>query len=130
MPSSIHRHFDWRRTLARALVAATMLGATGCFKATFISDPSVVRGEMHDEWTSFFVFGLVGTEHVDVREYCRGAVAEVRTGANAGTVVVSVVTLGIYTPRKVYVTCAARPGAPSERPASPDDSPHEEEASR
>jgi len=31
----------------------------------------------------------------------------VRTGANFGTGFLSVITLGIYTPHKVYVTCAA-----------------------
>jgi hypothetical protein len=34
-------------------------------------------------------------------------VAQVQTGANFGTGLVSILTIGIYTPRKVYVTCAA-----------------------
>jgi hypothetical protein len=32
-------------------------------------------------------------------------VARVRTGGNFATGLVSFVTIGIYTPRKVYVTC-------------------------
>jgi len=97
------------RALALLAVAGTALLESGCYKATFI-DPNAVRGAEHDEWTDFFLFGLVGTEEYDVRQFCRGPVAMVRTGANFGTGVVSLVTLGIYTPRKVYVTCAAAPG--------------------
>lgn len=78
----------------------------GCYKASFHRDPSVLRGEEHDEWSDFFVFGLVGEETYDVHRFCSDEVAEVRTGGNFGTGVVSVATLGIYTPRKVYVTCA------------------------
>jgi hypothetical protein len=94
--------------LRGAACAALAVTASGCYKATFVRDPQAMRGEEHDEWTSFFLFGLVGTERVDVHEFCpSGNVAMVRTGGNFGTGLVSGLTLGIYTPRKVYVTCAA-----------------------
>jgi hypothetical protein len=80
----------------------------GCYKATFYRDPQMTSGVAHEEWTDFFLFGLVGNEVVDVEKYCpANSVAMVRTGANLGTGLVGVVTLGIYTPHKVYVTCAA-----------------------
>jgi hypothetical protein len=78
----------------------------GCYKASFYRDPSVVRGREHDEWSDFFVFGTVGKQDYDVSQFCPAEVAEVRTGGNFATGLVSVVTIGIYTPRKVYVTCA------------------------
>jgi Bor protein len=85
-----------------------MLCATGCYKATFIRDPNVQRGAQYDEWVSFFVFGLVGEQRIDVHQFCPdGRVAEIQTGANFGTGIVTALTLGIYAPRKVYVTCAA-----------------------
>jgi hypothetical protein len=97
------------RTTAGLLLCALALG--GCYKATFIRDPQAVRGEEHDEWTSFFIFGLVGEQTLDVHQFCPdGRVAEVQTGANFLTGLVSLVTIGIYTPRKVYVTCAAGSG--------------------
>lgn len=108
-----------RTALVRgATCAALALTASGCYKATFIRDPQAVKGEEHDEWTSFFIFGLAGTAHIDVHEFCpSGNVAQVRTGGNFGTGLVSVLTFGIYTPRKVYVTCAAdqRTGAVAPR---------------
>lgn len=94
-----------RRTLLVLLFAIT---ASGCYKATFMSNPSVVRGQDYDQWNSFFLWGLVGEETLDVRQFCGGGqVAQVRTGANVLTGLVSVVTLGIYAPRMAYVWCAA-----------------------
>jgi hypothetical protein len=82
--------------------------STGCYKATFIRDSSAVRGVEHDEWTNFFLFGLVNEQTIDVHQFCpNGKVAQVQTGANFATGLVSFLTIGIYTPRKVYVTCAA-----------------------
>lgn len=88
------------------LFCALALGATGCYRATFIRDPSATRGVEKDKWADFFIFGLVGEESFNARDFCPdGRVAEVRTGGNFGTGLVSFLTLGIYAPRKVYVTC-------------------------
>jgi hypothetical protein len=105
------------RRFAIALAAgALLLSASGCYKATFYKNPAVTKGEEHEEWTDFFVFGTVGSEQVDVRKFCpTGDVAVVRTGGNVGTGLVGALTIGIYTPRKVYVTCAANGPAPSAR---------------
>jgi hypothetical protein len=94
-----------------AVWAACALALSGCYKATFIRDPEAVRGVERDEWVSFWVFGLVGEETFDVRQYCPdGRVAQVQTGGNFGTGIVGILTLGIYTPRKLWVTCAADSG--------------------
>ena len=93
-----------------------MLAASGCYKATFYQNPNVVKGVEHEEWTDFFVFGIVGTQQVDVRQFCpTGDVAMVRTGGNFGTGLIGAITLGIYTPRKVYVSCAATGPSPAAR---------------
>jgi hypothetical protein len=92
----------------RGAAVALLVLSTGCYKATFIRDSNAVRGVEHDEWTNFFLFGLVNEQTIDVHQFCpNGKVAQVQTGANFGTGLVSVLTIGIYTPRKVYVTCAA-----------------------
>lgn len=95
--------------LAGALAA--LLGLAGCYKATFYQNPNAVAGARHERWSTFFIFGLVGNERFDVRDFCGPeSIAEVRTGGNFATGLVSLVTIGIYTPRKVYITCAAKPG--------------------
>lgn len=99
----------------RSILAVLVFGSlsNGCFKATFVADPaSVDREPTYEEWTDFYVFGLVGDERIDASRTCPGGVARVRTGANFVTGLVSVVTIGIYTPRKVYLTCYPPPLAP------------------
>jgi len=93
--------------LTSLALALTLLGTSACYRATFYRDPSVTRAAEHEQWTDFFIFGLVGSEDFDVHQFCpSGDVAVVQTGGNFGTGIVSVLTIGIYTPRKVYVTCA------------------------
>jgi len=83
------------------------IALSGCYRATFIRDPQAVRGVEHDRWNHFFIFGLVGEADVDVRQFCPdGRVAEVSTQESFLNGLVGIVTLGIYAPRTVYVTCA------------------------
>jgi hypothetical protein len=102
--------FDKTKGMQRWLALLLLLGLAGCYRASFYTDPKLVRGLEHDQWTDFFIFGLVGTEEIDVRSFCEGKpIAEVKTGANFATSFVSAITIGIYTPHKVYVTCGASP---------------------
>jgi hypothetical protein len=95
------------KRLGRVALVAAMLAATGGFKATFIRDPNAVKGTEHDMWESFFLWGLVNEQDVNVRQFCPdGRVAQVVTGGDFLTGLVGLVTLGIYAPRKVWVTCA------------------------
>jgi hypothetical protein len=104
---------------AGAGIIAALLLATlpGCFTYTF-RDKRFEAGEKHDEWRSFFLFGIVGESEVNVSEFCpNGDAAEVAVGTNGGTWLVSWLTLGIYTPDKVYVTCSAGPAETDETAA-------------
>jgi Bor protein len=111
---------------SRAVWAACALALGGCYKATFIRDPQAIKGVEQDRWVSFWLWGLVNEETFDVHEFCPdGRVAQVQTGGNFGTGIVSALTLGIYAPRKVWVTCAAdgagtRPAARLELIADPE----------
>jgi hypothetical protein len=105
----MHTTIHLRAALERCLLVVALAAVGGCYKATFIQ-PKTVAGVEHDEWTDFFLFGLVGQEERDISGYCSSDVARLRTGGNFATGLVSVVTFGIYTPRKVYVTCADSTG--------------------
>ncbi len=94
---------------ARHLFAAlTVAVLGGCWRAEAREPRSPpAAGIEHTQWTNFFVFGALGEESFDVREVCPSGAASVRTGGNAATVLVSVVTLFVYTPRVINVQCAA-----------------------
>lgn len=91
-----------------------LLVLSGCGFTYHYRNLNVPRGEEHDQWASFFLFGIVGHYELDVRELCRGEVAEITSGTNFLTWLVSTLTLGIYSPRKVNVWCAGPEGTRQE----------------
>jgi len=105
----------WRAKIGLALALATLSSTAGCYKATFVEDPSAAKREpTHEEWSNHYVFGLVGDKEYDTRQWCPDGVSMARTGGNVGTSALTIVTLGIYAPRKVYVTCAGSQVASAE----------------
>jgi hypothetical protein len=95
-----------RKSCWPLLAALTAWGSAGC-TATF-TNPGVKAGEEHTEWSSYFLVGAIGKAEVDVRDYCpTGRAQRVRFGENLATLGVSLITIGIYTPRRVVVTCEA-----------------------
>jgi hypothetical protein len=66
-------------------------------------------------WTSTWIFGLVEAKPIDVRSDCPGGVALVETQMTFVNGVATVLTLGIWVPRTVTITCA---GAAATLPAS------------
>ena len=95
------------KRLGRAALLAALLGAAGCYKATFIRDTNAVKGVEHDKWLDYWLWGLVNEQDIDVKQFCPdGRVAQVVTGGDFLSGLVNFVTIGIYAPRKVWVTCA------------------------
>src|SRR2546422_11666560 len=96
------------KRLGRVALLAVMLGAAGCYKATFIRDPNAVKGMEQDRWLDFWLWGLVNEQEMDVKKFCPdGRGAQGGTGGNFGTGIGTLLTLGIYAPREGYVTCAS-----------------------
>ena len=96
-----------RRTLrTAAVVGITTLFTTGCFKAT-LSDARFQHGAERDVWVDQYVFGLVGSPELDVREYCGAQPARVGLFENGWSFAVTLLTLGLYTPRVATIACAA-----------------------
>lgn len=65
--------------------------------------PVVVR----HAWTATWLWGLVPAEEIDVTSQCQNGVATVETQQSFMNGVVGLVTLGIYDPRDVKITCAS-----------------------
>ncbi len=84
---------------------------SGCALSGCAAAPS--RGAVsatHDHWLSGYVLGIWGKAELDVRDDCpKTGATSVRVGATWTTLVVTVVTLGIYAPREVRVYCRAHP---------------------
>ena len=78
--------------------------ALGCAATT------PVASAPHRHWVPGYVFAIWGKAELDVRDDCpTTAAASVRVDTTWTTLLVSVVTLGMYTPREVRVTCQVAP---------------------
>ncbi|HEY5960741.1 MAG TPA: hypothetical protein VIV60_29505 [Polyangiaceae bacterium] len=70
------------------------------------SVPSSPPVDENVHWAHYYLFGFLGREQLDLRDYCTtSSVASVRFASDPLTLLVSFATLGIYVPRSVTVTC-------------------------
>ena len=91
-----------KRVMATLLCAA--LG-TGCFNVTYQNPTLPPNGIVHEGTSSFFILALVGDERIPVYQLCPGGVSSIETGLSFGDLVLTVITIGIYTPRSYAVAC-------------------------
>lgn len=82
----------------RTALAAVCLGLAAC------AAPS---SDVRRVWLPAYGFGAFGGGDVDVRDVCAsGRASELSVGSTWRTLGVSVVTLGVYTPREARLRCA------------------------
>lgn len=107
------RSLTFRSILSVVQIPALAVGmffASGCFRTTAIipTYPTAIA-ETKTLWTNGFFWGSVG-DTVDTGAVCDGRpVTRVTTDRSFGNALVSWVTLGIYTPSRMRVTCGHAP---------------------
>jgi hypothetical protein len=117
--------FSTTKTVLSRLVLSTLLGgsllaSSGCFHSSVLM-PTVPPGDRHDTWVNGWLWGSVGGQ-ISADIFCQGrGVARIDTKRSVGNILVSWVTLGIYTPSHVSVTCAnaGQYGGPMMAPPPP-----------
>ncbi|MBV8762122.1 MAG: hypothetical protein JO257_32815 [Deltaproteobacteria bacterium] len=90
------------RLLAVVAIAAAL---AGCFKVTYTNPALPMNGQVVEQKGSFFIFGLAGNAEIPVYQMCPGGVSEIRSGHGVGDIVLTILTLGIYTPRSYEIAC-------------------------
>ncbi len=94
-----------RFTGTLALLAVLM--SLGCHHATIVTGAK--DGNVVDKpWASSFIAGLVPPATIETASLCPGGVAKVETSRSFLNSVVSILTLAIYTPMHIKVTCAGQ----------------------
>ncbi len=88
-----------------SLLLALLLSA--CATQRFDIASSQKTEPTFQEKQTFWLGGIGQTEAVDGAKVCGDAskLARVETQVTAGTVALSILTLGIYTPRNIAITC-------------------------
>lgn len=82
--------------------------ATGaCFHQVVQTGRPAGQTVVDKPWVSTWLWGLVAAQPVDVRQECRSGTAMIETETSFVNGLVGALTLGIYTPQHVRVTCAS-----------------------
>jgi len=83
---------------------------TGCAKATIRPDGTARISQDKPDFTSsepFFIGGLVGGSEIELREVCGdGNVEQMQTQFTFVDSILTIVTVGIYSPKTARVWCA------------------------
>jgi Bor protein len=95
------------RTFA-LLAGLTVLGA--CYHATIETGLTPSTRVLEQKWASSWIYGLVPPKSVETASRCPDGVAKVETQLSFLNQVVHILTLGIYTPMDIRVTCALPAG--------------------
>src|SRR5215510_6694452 len=105
--------------LRRRLVPLLALCFAGCYHASV--ETGRPPGSQHIEkgWAASYLGGAVSPSTVDARSGCTSGVSKVETKHSFLNMLVGGLTLSIYTPMSIEVTCAAAPATQApQRPAS------------
>jgi hypothetical protein len=89
------------------LLAFIALGATGCYHATVETGLTPSSEVIEESFASAWIYGLVPPSTISAQAKCKHGVAKVETHLSFVNQLVGIITLGIYTPMNIKVTCAA-----------------------
>ncbi len=90
-----------------ALVATLLLCSVGCYHAVINTGATPGTQTILKPWASGWIYGLVPPSPISAASGCPSGVARVETQLGFANQLVSILTLGIYTPMDIRVTCAA-----------------------
>jgi hypothetical protein len=94
--------------MKKLAIAAIVLSLTGCATQRFDVRSDTQNAPTQDNSQSFWVGGIGQSEEIDAGKVCGGGakVQRVETQMTAGNVALTILTLGIYSPRQVRVYCS------------------------
>lgn len=92
-----------KRIGALAVIAVAI---SGCYHATIETGLAPSNRKVEKHWASGWIGGLVPPSYVETVEQCSEGVARVETKLSFLNQLVAGLTLGIYTPMYIEITCA------------------------
>jgi hypothetical protein len=85
---------------------ALMVLLAGCYHATVTTGARPGDVKIEQKWAKGWILGLVPPSTVETMGKCSNGVAQVDTQLSFLNQLVSGITLGIFTPMEIVVTCA------------------------
>jgi hypothetical protein len=87
--------------------SVALLANTGCYHATIETGLTPSTETIEEPFASGWIYGLVPPNTISTQAKCKHGVAKVETQHSFVNSLVGIITLGIYTPMDIKVTCAA-----------------------
>ena len=106
------------KVLSAPLAAALVL-SMACWHAIITTGRAESSTVVEKPWASSFVYGLVPPDPLDVESQCKSGVAKVETYHSFLNGLVAFLTISIYTPIDIKVTCAGAGMAPKTSMVTP-----------
>ena len=106
------------RPILGVLVAGFLIAATGCYHATIETGLTPSTEVVEKGFASSWINGLVPPSPIETASKCKNGVAKIETQVSAVNWLVTVLTLYIYSPMAIKVTCA-QAGRASISPSAP-----------
>jgi hypothetical protein len=98
-----------RRAIAMLFSVMSITSAASAQDSTSMS----ARVTAAKQWATTFVYGVVPATVAEAAARCQDGLAKVRRGETPANTLVSIVTLGMFNPITILVTC----GTPKDKPA-------------
>jgi hypothetical protein len=83
-----------------------LMFSAGCYHATVETGLTPSPVTIEKPWASGWIYGLVPPSTVETMAKCPNGAAKVETQLSFPNQLVNFLTLGIYTPMEIKVTCA------------------------
>jgi hypothetical protein len=96
-----------KRATAGITVLALSVALGACYHAVVETGLPMSPETIDRPWASGWIYGLVPPKPLDAASRCRNGVAKVETRLSFLNQIVNGLTLGIYTPMSMKVTCAS-----------------------
>lgn len=90
----------------KLLIAALFVASVACYHATIDTGLTPSTQVVEKAWASGWIYGLVPPKTVETMAKCPNGVSKVETQLSFVNQLVNFLTLGIYTPMAIKVTCA------------------------
>ena len=92
--------------LAFCMLAFCMMALSGCYTVTIETNLPPSNMTIQKNWAAGWIFGLVPPKTVETAAKCPHGVAKVMTQHSFANGLVALLTLEIYVPMTIQVTCA------------------------
>lgn len=98
------------RRVANLVTLGALVLSAGCYHATITTGRPAGSTVVENQWASSWIGGLIPPSTVNVASQCPNGVAQVETQHSFLNMLAQFVTLGIYSPITITVTCASGGG--------------------